>query len=189
MSLELLLARYGLFALFVGAGFEGETIVTLGGILVQRGTLPYTGAVLAAACGSFIADQIFFRIGRRSRDSKFVRKLHARAAFARALRTFDRYPTGFVFSFRFLWGLRTVSPVAIGTTSLPAPRFAAINAVSALLWATLFVTLGFWFGEAITELFGRIAEVGRVLLMGAIPALLIAAAGYFAVLSWRARKR
>ena len=50
---------------------------------------------------------------------------------------FDRHPTLFVFAFRFLYGLRTVSPVAIGTTRLPTARFMALNGTAALVWATM----------------------------------------------------
>lgn len=40
MTIEALIARYGLAALVLGAGMEGETVVILGGIMVQRGVLP-----------------------------------------------------------------------------------------------------------------------------------------------------
>lgn len=173
MTLEALIARYGIAALFLGAGIEGETIVVLGGTMVHRGTIGFLPAVAAAAAGSFVADQLFFALGRRFQDHRFVRRIRERAAFQRAIRTFERRPTLFVFAFRFLYGLRTVSPVAIGTTNLPTARFMAINAVSALVWGFTFVSAGYAFGEAIEAAFGHIRSVAHVLVPAAVVAVLV----------------
>ena len=184
MTLEIAIARYGLAALFLGAAIEGETIVILGGTLVHRGTLSFLPAVMAAAAGSFLSDQIFFALGRRFQDHRFVRRIRARPAFQRAIATFERRPTLFVFAFRFLYGLRTVSPIAIGTTNLPAARFMAINAVSALAWGLTFVSAGYLFGEAIEAAFGHIRSVAHVL----IPAAGVAALATIGFRWWRRRR-
>lgn len=174
MTIEALVARYGLGALLIGAGVEGETVVVLGGIMVQRGALPYVGAILAAAIGSFVADQLFFATGRRFRDHPRVRRWSAKPAFARALTTFERHPTLFVFAFRFLYGLRTVSPVAIGTTQLPLARFMLLNGAAALLWAAIFVSIGYWFGHGLSEVIGRWLPSWQVLAGGGIAIVLLA---------------
>lgn len=167
MSIEALVARYGVVALLVGAGLEGETVVVLGGIMVQRDIIGFWPAILAAATGSFVSDQLFFAAGRRFRDHRWVRRIVDKRAFARALATFERHPVAFVFAFRFLYGLRTVSPVAIGTTRLPAMRFVTINAAAALLWAGIFVSIGYWFGHGIQEAIGRWLPSWQVLAAGA----------------------
>lgn len=164
MNLEHLIADYGLWAVGLGAGVEGETVVILGGIMVHRGVLSFLPAILVASLGSFLADQVFFTLGRHFRDHSYVRRVQARPAFQRALGAFERHPTSFVFAFRFLYGLRTISPLAIGTTSLPAIRFLLINAVAALVWATVFISLGYVFGQAIEATFGRVRAVEHVLL-------------------------
>ena len=156
MSIETLVAKYGLIALGLGAGLEGETVVVTGGVLAHNALVPLWGAVAATAAGSFVADQCFFALGRRYRDHPRVRRIMARPAFARALRTLERHPNGFILSFRFLYGLRTVSPVAIGTSQVAVRRFVALNAVAAISWAALFTGLGYGFGEGIEEVAGRI---------------------------------
>ena len=51
-------------------------------------------AIAAAALGSFIADQIFFALGRRFRDHRYVRRVQQKAAFRRAIDVpgYDRIP-------------------------------------------------------------------------------------------------
>lgn len=161
MSLETFLADYGLIALFMGAALEGETTVVVGGMAVHRGTLDYGAAVAVATAGSFVADQGFFAIGRYFRDRAWVQRMIARPAFARALAAFERRPTLFVFGFRFLYGLRIVSPIAIGTSKLRQSRFVLLNLMAALLWATTFISAGYWFGEALETLFGHIRQSAR----------------------------
>lgn len=176
MDLEQLVARWGLLALLVGAGVEGETVVLLGGISVSRELLPAVPAVLAAATGSFIADQLFFAIGRRSRDAGIVVRARRRPAFARILRTLERRPVAFIFAFRFLWGLRTVSPIAIGTSAVPTQLFVMVNAAAALCWATVFVTLGALFGEALGTAIGEFAPLEHTFAIGIAVILAIAVA-------------
>ena len=155
MSIELLIARYGLIALFFGAGIEGEASVITGGVFAHRGLLSLPAAMAIAALGSFAADQLLFLLGRRYRNLRWVRRLHDRPAFARAVGLIERSPSGFIFAFRFLYGLRTVSPVAIGTTTVAAQRFVLINGLAALVWAVTFTTVGYLFGHALEALIGR----------------------------------
>lgn len=180
MQLEQLIADYGLWAVGLGAGIEGETVVILGGIMVHRGVMAFGPALLAAALGSFIADQFFFTLGRRFRDHAYVQRVQARPAFRRALGWFGRHPVLFVFAFRFLYGLRTISPLAIGTTDLPATRFLLINAFAALIWATVFISLGSFFGQAIEAMFGRVRAAEHILLPVVIGAIVIALAVHLA---------
>ncbi len=180
MNLEALLAQFGLPAIFLGAAAEGETAVLLGGMIVHRGLVGFGPAIAAAALGSFLADQLFFFLGHRFRDHPRVLRIRARPAFQRASAAFSRYPTAFVFAFRFLYGLRTVSPLAIGTTGFPARRFLLLNALAALLWATVFITLGYLFGQSVEAVFGRIRPVEHVLLAGI--ALAVVGTGLFHLL-------
>lgn len=162
-------------------------MVVLGGIMVQRGVLPYLPAIASAAAGSFIADQIFFQLGRRFRDHRYVRRLQAKPAFARAMAAFDKRPILFVFAFRFLYGLRTVSPVAIGTTQLPARTFMIVNALAAIVWAALFVSLGMFFGTAIESAFGKVRSIGHILLPVAA-ALAVLALVVMGIRRWRSSR-
>lgn len=184
MSIEALVAQYGLAAVFLGAGLEGETMVLAGGLFAHEGMLSLPGAMIAAATGSFVADQAFFATGRRFRSTRWVQRVQAKPAFAKALSALERYPIGFIFAFRFLYGLRTVSPIAIGTSHVPARTFLWINAVAAAVWAVLFTTLGYVFGTGIAELLGRYRPHGRQWLWVALAALVLGLA-VGAVRWWR----
>ena len=184
MTIEAIVARYGLAALLLGAGLEGETVVVAGGMLAHRGLFPLPAAMAAASLGSFTADQIFFLIGRRFHDHRIVRRAHEKPAFARAVGFFQRHPVGFIFAFRFLYGFRTVSPIAIGTTDVPVRLFVIVNLISAIVWGITFSSLGYMFGQAVQHLLGRVEPDVHGLLALAIGAV-VAGGVFFGVRHWR----
>lgn len=168
MSIEILIARYGLAAILVGAGVEGETVVVAGGLIAHRGMLPIEGVAVAAMVGSFVADQLFFALGRYFRGTARVRKISAKPAFARALETLERYPTGFILAFRFLYGLRTISPIAIGTTRVHTRKFVLLNAISAVAWGAMFAGIGYLFGNEFERFFGKLKPSRLLIVAGVV---------------------
>ena len=147
-----LFALLGPWAVAIGAGIEGEMAAITAGVMAHRHILPPAGAWLVIAGGAFLVDEGFFFLGRRYRDRPFVQRMHAKPAFARAMAFIERYPNAYVFIFRFLYGLRTVSPIAIGLTRIDARRFVLLNALAALIWAGIFVWVGYMFGPAVDRL-------------------------------------
>lgn len=184
MTVETIVAHYGLAALFLGAGLEGEAAVVAGGVLAHRGLFPLWGVMIAAAAGSFTADQIWFFVGRRFQHSKRVRRAQQKPAFAKALGLFHRHPTAFIFAFRFIYGFRTISPIAIGTTAVSARLFVAVNLVSAIVWGIVFSTIGYEFGHRFEQVFGRYIPDTRTLIGLAVAAI---ASGAIVILIRRRR--
>lgn len=185
MTIEAIVAKYGLAALFAGAALEGEAAVVAGGVLAHQHYFPLWAAMIAAATGSFCADQAWFFAGRRMRDHRWVAAARAKPAFARALAMLERHPVGFIFAFRFIYGFRTISPIAIGTTGVAPRLFATVNALSAISWGIIFCSIGYWFGHAFEAVLGRLAHDSRLWwLVGGI-----AAAGLAAALIYRQRSR
>lgn len=173
VSIEALVARYGLAALLVGSGIEGEAVVVAGGLLAHQGFFSLPAAMAASSVGSFAADQAWFAFGRRFREHRWVAKARAKPTFARALSALERYPIGFIFAFRFVYGFRTVSPIAIGTTQVRARTFLLVNAVAAAVWGSAFSAIGFFFGDAFEELVGKLRPHGPK-LWGMVAALVVA---------------
>lgn len=177
MAIELIIARYGLAAVCLGAGIEGETAVLAGGVLAHQHLVSLPAVAIAAAVGSFSADQCFFSIGRHYRDRPYVQKMLAKPAAHRAISLLERFPDRFILAIRFLYGIRTLSPIAVGTSDIPRARFMSLNAVAAIFWALLFTTLGYELGDGLKAVFRHVHPYVHVLL-GAIVVLLV---GFFAL--------
>jgi membrane protein DedA with SNARE-associated domain len=54
-----------------------------------------------------------------------------------------------IVSFRFFYGFRMVAPFAIGAAGVPLGRFVTLNALSGVIWASLFGLAGYFFGAAL----------------------------------------
>ena len=154
MSIESLIAHYGLIAIVIGAALEGETVAMIGGMSAHRGLFALPAAWAAVLAGTMIADQGLFYAGRLLKDRR-IQKLRATERFQKAQLRFERYPQAFVMLFRFFYGLRTVSPLLIGTSGFSAARFAILNLIAAIAWLSLFVGLGYIFGLGIERLIAR----------------------------------
>src|SRR3954469_23582712 len=159
--MEEFLRQYGPIGVFLGAAFEGQTAVIVGGLLARQHILNFWVVLTCAAAGSGLIDHLLFVAGRRFRDHRWVRRATEQAAFARALRFIERFPISYTLTFRFIFGLRMASPVAIGVTQVPTWRFAVLNVLGALIWAAVFSGAGYLFGEALHGVMGHGREAGR----------------------------
>jgi membrane protein DedA with SNARE-associated domain len=165
--MEEILRQYGPIGVFLGAAFEGQSAVILGGLLARQHLLAYWVVLASATAGSGIIDHLLFVAGRRFRTHRWVRWATEKPAFARALRFIERFPNSYTLIFRFIFGLRLASPVAIGVSQVPAWQFAILNMLGALIWAGVFSGAGFVFGEALHSLLGHGHRAGRWTLIAA----------------------
>src|SRR5690348_14350721 len=133
--MEEILRQYGPIGVFLGAAFEGQSAVILGGLLARQHLLTFWVVLASATAGSGLIDHMLFVAGRRFRTHPWVRRATDQAAFARALRFIERFPNSYTLIFRFLFGLRLASPVAIGVSQVPTWQFTILNLLGALIWA------------------------------------------------------
>lgn len=133
---------------FVWAFFEGETFVIFGGMGAKLGIVNLYWLVGTVWVGSFMGDQLWFWLGRRWGSKALARFPSAEVHASRVLRWLEKYGVAFILVFRFLYGVRNIASVAIGTSRMPWSRFLFWNFIAAGLWAWSFAGAGYMFGEA-----------------------------------------
>lgn len=156
MDFNYLLATYGYWAVFFGCLLEGETILILGGMAAHQHLLQLWPVIGWASLGGMLGDQLLFWSGRYFGGRLLPRLQRKQAAIDRVTGLITRYPSISVFSVRFLYGMRLVGPVVIGASGLSPIRFALLNALGAVVWATLFASAGYWAGQALESLLGNL---------------------------------
>ncbi len=162
------ISQFGYWAVLLGAFFEGETIVLLAGYAAHRGYLsPYLVAVLAFI-GSLAGDQLAYLLGWRFRSlaSKVPERVQPRVV--KVTRWFERHAILVMLGFRFVYGMRNVTPFAIGSMKVPARVFTPLNALGALVWATVFTGFGYAFGQLASVLFERAQRYEKVVMLAII---------------------
>lgn len=165
MNIEHLLTQYGYLAIFLCSIFEGETILTLAGFFVHKGYLYFFPAVVSAACGGMLGDQLCFFLGRYygQRLLKHFPKLTPMVE--KTNRMLCKHSSIIIILVRFMYGVRIAGPIAIGMSKIPFTRFAIFNIVGALLWATLILSVGVFFGESAHWISAEFQQYARIMLI------------------------
>lgn len=164
------LEHFGYVAIFIGTFLEGETILVLAGFAAHQGYMGLPGVVAAAFGGSLFGDQLFFYLGRKHSDFLIRHRPKWQPRIERAQRLIHNYRTIIIVTFRFLYGLRTVTPFALGMSHVSPRLFIPLNVLGALLWATAFGYAGYLFGQAMGAYIGDLKRYelwGFAALIGA----------------------
>ncbi|HPC73536.1 MAG TPA: DedA family protein [Syntrophales bacterium] len=149
MTLEDFLGTYGYVAVLVGTFIEGETILVLGGFAAHLGFLKLPWVIAAAFAGTLSGDQLYFYLGRKHKDKITALFPTGAGRIEKAQRTLERHGNTLMLTFRFLYGLRTVTPFVIGMTGISAMRFFFFNVLSALIWSIAVGSGGYLFGRTL----------------------------------------
>src|SRR2546421_1162739 len=156
MSLQELLQTYGYVVLFAGTFLEGETILIIAGFLAHEGYLKLPLVITVAMLGTLAGDQLFFHLGRR-KGRRFLENRPAwEAKSRRARELLRRHQTWTILGFRFVYGIRTVTPFLIGASGIGPLRFLVLNAAAAIVWAIAVALLGYTVGFAVESALGEV---------------------------------
>ncbi|MDH3233037.1 MAG: DedA family protein [Alphaproteobacteria bacterium] len=152
MTVPELLRSYGYWLILGWTLLEGETIVIIAGVAAAAGHMELWLIILVAWVGSYISDQIYFTIGKKYGPFLLKRFPWAQRPVDRASRLLLKYDIWFILSFRFIYGVRNVTPPALAIAGVSHKRFAILNFIAAGLWANSFAFAGYLFGQAFKEL-------------------------------------
>jgi membrane protein DedA with SNARE-associated domain len=152
--------------LLVWTFLEGETIVIIAGIAAQDGSPRLHLVILASFCGSLCSDQLMFFLGRLKGKAFVANRPVWKARAEKVYRLLEKYQTALILGFRFLYGVRNVTPLAIGMSAVTTRRFITLNVIGAAVWATTFACGGYLFGAAMERLFE--SRKHKLMLVGVI---------------------
>jgi membrane protein DedA with SNARE-associated domain len=184
MTVESLIAQYGYTAIFIGALLEGETVLLIAAVLVQQGLLDFKWVLLASAAGAFAGDQFFFQLGRLKGACLFRHRAAWQHKLDRAGRWLNLRHGIVVLLYRFIYGMRAVIPFLLGAGRCRVGTFTLLSAASAMAWATVIGTGGYFFGEIFQRLIleGQSIQKNGLLGVALLASLVIG-------MRWRAHRR
>jgi membrane protein DedA with SNARE-associated domain len=171
MSHELLselIRNYGYLAILIGTFLEGETILILGGLAAHMGFLELPWVMAVALTGSFAGDQLYFYLGRHYGPRIIARRLSWQESAAKVYRHLHRHQNLLILFFRFFYGLRNVTPFAVGSAGISRSRFFILNLIGAVVWAVAFATAGYLSGEAFRLMLSNFRHYELYVLLGLV---------------------
>jgi membrane protein DedA with SNARE-associated domain len=158
MTLEGLISTYGYAAIGIGTFLEGETILILGGFAAHRGYLELPWVIVSAFLGTLFGDQLYFYIGRTKGKDAIEKRPRWKSKSEKVFSLLDKHQVWLILGFRFLYGLRTVTPFIIGTCRISPFRFLILDILGASIWAIVIGVLGYLFGHTLEILMGNVKK-------------------------------
>ncbi len=132
-----------------------ETLMVAAGFLISRGKLTLSYTVFAAYMGAIFGISLSYAIGRYGgsvlleKYGHYVRLTAPR--IERTRRWFARIGMWALFIGYFIPGVRHFTGYLVGTVRIPFNRFAIFAFSGAILWASVFLTVGYliggWYGK------------------------------------------
>jgi membrane protein DedA with SNARE-associated domain len=108
--------------------------------------------MITAFCGTLFADQALYYVGRYYGQT-LIQKFHCLHAPAnRAFKLLHSWDIWFILSFRFIWGIRTISPVVIGSSGIPPERYTPLNLLAAIVWTLISCIGGYMLSGVLEEI-------------------------------------
>jgi membrane protein DedA with SNARE-associated domain len=163
-----LLTNYGYPAIIIGTFLEGETVLVLAGLAAQAGYLSLDWVIVCGFAGTVLGDQIYFSLGRYHGKSWLKRKKSWQARAERVFDILERHQNLFIIGFRFMYGIRTVTPFAIGMSNVSYLRFILLNVSGAAIWAASIALAGYYFGHVVETVIGDIKHYELALMLSII---------------------
>lgn len=168
LDLKDLLRRFG-YPIIVGWTFlEGETIVILAGSLSRKLDLKPELIALSAFCGSFASDQLMFTIGKYKGDAVLSAFPRIGRNIDRAAKLFKKYDIALILGFRFVYGIRNVTPLLLGISKLDYKKFFFLNFIGAAVWAASFTYGGLYLGKTFGKAVHRFGIWAFVVLLALV---------------------
>ncbi|MDR1609236.1 MAG: DedA family protein [Holosporales bacterium] len=147
-----LIREWGYWAVFVGALFEGEIVLVTASAFAACGHLEISKVFFIALLTTIVADQILFWIGYNVGTDWIIRRIpKLEKSRERVFVLLHKMDILFIFAFRFIYGIRTISPLIIGSAKVKPPRFIIYNILSGLCWASVGCFLGYTVGDIVDD--------------------------------------
>ncbi len=144
-----LLKEYGYIILFAWSILEGELGLIMAGLMSHNGSMNLYLAIFVAGLGGFCGDQLYFYLGRYNKTYVFKKFRKQRRKLALAHLMLQRHGWPIIFMQRYMYGMRTIIPIAIGITGYSNKKFAFINLISSMCWAGVSITPIWYFGKEV----------------------------------------
>jgi len=133
--LQEFIQTWGYIAVFIGSLFEGESVIFAAGFLAHEGYLSLPKIILVSFMGTLVADQLLYQVGRHFGSHILDRFPSLKPRADKAFYMLKRYDSLFILSFRFIYGIRILSPLIIGASGVTVKRYTFLNFVASLIWS------------------------------------------------------
>lgn len=154
----------------------GDSLLfVIGALAASDGPLDVKLVLMLLTAAAILGNTVNYQVGRmlapkifRNENIRFLNKEHLQKTQA----FFDRHGSKAIIITRFMPILRTCAPFLAGVGSMPYSKFTLYNVVGGILWVSLFVLAGYFFGKVpfIEHNFSKVILV--IIVVSLLPAVI-----------------
>jgi len=152
------LSTYGYAVVFLYSLGGGMVALIGAGVLSFMGKMDLSISIAIAFLANFIGDALLFYMSRyhKAEMMEYFKKHRRKLAFSHLL--LKKHGSWIIVMKKFIYGLKTLVPLAIGLTKYDFWKFTGYNAVGALIWAVVVGGGSYLFGGALIEGYKTVAD-------------------------------
>jgi membrane protein DedA with SNARE-associated domain len=158
---------------FVGVFFEGEMVLISAIIAAHHGLLNLELVILIGLLATISSDNFHFLFGKIKGKAWLNNKKKQHSKVKTINEYIEKKSTLFFIFYRFLYGVRGVALIVLGSSDIKYSKFFIISTISSLVWISLFSILGSLFGEVLQSSFSHFQHYEKYLVYSIIMLLLL----------------
>ncbi len=169
MDMELarqFIEQYGYLAIFLSTVIEGEVVVLAAAALASSGLLEAQWVIVYAALGAYVGHLLLFAVGRWKGMALIEAVPSLRRHYPKANMIMDRYANYSVFVFQYMYGMRLISAMLFGCSTISLPRFMLLESINCIIWALLAYFAGHVIGVLAMQLYQTLGLYGLLSVIG-----------------------
>ena len=152
------LATYGYIGLFLYSLGGGFIALVGAGVLSFMGKMDLTLVILVAFVANALGDVMLFYMARYQKSMMMEGLRQHRRKLALAHIMMKKNGNWIILIQKFVYGIKTLIPVAIGLTKYDFKKFAVLNVVSSAVWALAFGLGSYYSGEVLVKFAGLVSD-------------------------------
>ena len=166
--MEELIREWGYIVLFLYSFGGGFLALAVAGVLSYTGDLNIVASIIVAGSANFIGDQFLFTLARNNKQyaKTMMGKYGRKVALAHLL--MRKYGSPVVFIQKYIYGIKTLIPLAMGLTKYSIKKFTIFNAFATVVWALVVGYASYYMGEIILNMADEFKMYGIALVVAII---------------------
>ena len=166
--MEALIQDWGYIILFLYSFGGGFVALVVASILAYGGDLNIIFVILTAGVANFIGDQFLFMIARNNKDQakKLMQKHKRKIAISHLM--MRKYGSLVIFLQKYIYGIKTLIPLAMGLTKYDIKRFIFFNVLATILWSLVFGLGAYTLGEVVYTYIDEFKTYGIIFIIGIV---------------------
>ncbi|WP_345993359.1 DedA family protein [Sulfurimonas sp. HSL-1716] len=152
------IATYGYIGLFIYSLGGGFVALVAASVLSYMGKMDLATSMAIAFTANVIGDNLLFYLARNQKTAMhdYLRKHRRKLALAHL--KMKQYGSWIILIQKFIYGIKTLIPIAIGLTKYDVKKFTILNILSAIVWTLVVGFASYFSGNAIVKLYDHIVE-------------------------------